>query len=437
MRLKDNSLHTLSANDKRYCLPDLEAISGRTIESLISENPKLLVFPQSFEKSQDKLSANMILTFERATSKIRTGNLMGFIGIRKTQVEICSRFESDLGNDFFLHYLLQKVFSLNLFSWKHESKQDSVLDILALIFPHFLKKALFQGVYKEYRTQKYNDANIRGGIDFARHIRTNIPFCGRIAYRTREYSSENALSHLIRHTIEYLRGDKIFASLLHFDKETEDAVSKIVAATPSFNPAEQERVIAKNLRPRVHPLFSEYGPLQKICIQILRHDSLKYGNTKDEISGVLFDGAWLWEEYLATLPALKDFSHPKNKTGAGRKYIFSDKRGYCYPDFYNHLCVLDAKYKDKPSVDSSRPDTFQIISYLHILNVRKGGFISPSTRCAFDWVTSKRELSGIGGALASFHLEIPQHTAEYAEFCREIKRSENELSQKIQQFLET
>lgn len=73
------------------------------------------MFPQSFEKSEDKLGDNVILTLEKANSEICTGNIMGFIGIGKAQLEICSRFESDGGNDFFLHYLLQKVFSLNLF----------------------------------------------------------------------------------------------------------------------------------------------------------------------------------------------------------------------------------------------------------------------------------------------------------------------------------
>ena len=40
---------------------------------------------------------------------------------------------------------------------------------------------------------------------------------------------------------------------------------------------------------------------------------MKYGRDDDEIYGVLFDGAWLWEEYLNTFLADIGFEHPRNK----------------------------------------------------------------------------------------------------------------------------
>ena len=33
-----------------------------------------------------------------------------------------------------------------------------------------------QGVYKQYRRFRHNDANVHGTIDISRHIRENIPF---------------------------------------------------------------------------------------------------------------------------------------------------------------------------------------------------------------------------------------------------------------------
>ena len=59
-------------------------------------------------------------------------------------------------------------------------------------------------MYKQYITRKNNDANVRGVIDVNRHIRYNKPFNGKIAYSTREYSYDNDVTQLIRHTIEFI-----------------------------------------------------------------------------------------------------------------------------------------------------------------------------------------------------------------------------------------
>lgn len=437
MRLKDNTLHPFSPKEREDDLPNLKKISGKTIRHLLNENPGLLVFPQSFEKSEDALGENEVLSLEDGNCQIRTSNVMGFIGLGKTQLEIASRFESNCGNDFFLHYLLQKVFSLNLFSWNHETTQSPTLDLFALLFPHFLKKALRQGIYREYQTQERNDANLRGSINFHRHVRKNFPFAGKIAYRSREHNSENSLSLLIRHTIEFLRKNFIFSKLLHLDKETEEAVKQIVAITPNFKPSHKDLVIAKNLRPRVHPFFLEYEQLQKICLKILRYDSLKYGNADEKISGILFDGAWLWEEYLATLPALKNFIHPKNKLGEnGIRFFVRGNQKHYYPDFYNANCVFDAKYKNKNSPSEDRNDLFQLISYLHILKASKGGFIVPAIEVTHDNEKTFRELAGLGGELVVLRLGIPQDAQTHDEFCLRISDSENQLSLAISRFLE-
>lgn len=70
----------------------------------------------------------------------------------------------------------------------------------------------------------------------------------------------------------------------------------------------------------VHPYYSEYLPLQKLCLQILRYEELKYGQEEDEIYGVLVDAAWLWEEYLALLLSEK-YNHYLKSEGE-RFYLF-------------------------------------------------------------------------------------------------------------------
>lgn len=42
---------------------------------------------------------------------------------------------------------------------------------------------------------------------------------------------------------------------------------------------------------------------------------MAYGSSDDRVGGLLFDGAWLWEEYLATVLA-GGFIHPETAPGA-------------------------------------------------------------------------------------------------------------------------
>jgi len=46
---------------------------------------------------------------------------------------------------------------------------------------------------------------------------------------------------------------------------------------------------------------------------ILRHDGLKYEGDNGNVYGILFDGAWLWEEYLNTLLCKHGFIRAENK----------------------------------------------------------------------------------------------------------------------------
>ena len=229
-----------------------------------------------------------------------SGNLMGFIGRGDTMLKISSRFDKD-SNDFFMHYLLEKVFSINLFNLPYQTSHESIFDFSLFLFPYFLKKAMSQGIYREYVTYNRNDEKLRGVIDISRHIQKNIPFTGKIAYRVREHTSDNPLLELIRHTIEYIREKDFGASILSSDEDMKDSVAAVISATTAYRKSARLNIIIKNLRSRVHPYYSEYEPLRQLCLQILRQEGIKYGEEKDKVYGVIFDGAWLWEAYLNTV----------------------------------------------------------------------------------------------------------------------------------------
>ena len=232
---------------------NLNKIANTTVEELIKNNPSLLIFPQALGSHDDGIEEQIIFNLhgnsdglEKVT--LKTGNLMGFIGIGDTHLKIASRFSKGDECDFFMHYMLQKVFSINLFDWEHQDSEGE-LDLLMFAFPQLLRKALVQGLFKQYQIFKRNNANVKGVVDVSRHIWQNIPFSGNISYNSRERTFDNAVTELIRHTIEYIKIKPFGKEMLNNSNETKKCVQEILEATQSYNLQSCEKVIAQNLKP--------------------------------------------------------------------------------------------------------------------------------------------------------------------------------------------
>jgi len=361
---------------------------------------------------------------------------MGFVGVNNCEITIQSRFAKNK-NDYFLHYMLQKVFSINLFDLKHGMNNESIFDFLLYLFPFYLKKALRQGLYKEYHKQEYNDSNIKGSININKHIQRNIPFTGNVAYQVREYSYDNKITQLIRHTIELIKQHKFAQGILDLDSETQSCVNEIIQATPKYELRERLSIINKNLKPFSHPYFFEYKALKKICMQILKYEGLKYGKEKDKVYGLLFDGAWLWEEYLNTFINKCGFKHPKNKTSEGAIYLFNNGKGKRFPDFWKDNFILDAKYKRLTNKKVDRNDMNQIISYMYVKQAQIGGFIVPSENQDYKVkMLSVGQLNGCGGEVNIWVLSIPQHSDNFVEFSTQMKENESMMIDEIKRLEE-
>lgn len=415
---------------------DLLSIGNKSIRQLCDENEHLLVFPLSIDDTDDRIGDSTIVDIyaeDENFVRIKSGNIMGFVGRKNQQMKIYSRFDNQ-EHDYFLHYMLQKVFSYNIFNLDFTSSEDNVFEFLVYMFPAMLKKAMRQGVYKEYRRFRHNNANVRGTIDISRHIRENIPFRGTVAYNTREFCYDNSITELIRHTIEYIKtipsGDIILSS----DKTVEDCIKKIVSYTPSYIHTERIKIIQDNLLPCNHPFYTEYPTLQKLCVQILRQEEIKYGTDDDRIYGILFDGAWLWEEYLNTLLCKKGFIHPENKLGTGAIYLF-EHGGQRFPDFWKKDIVLDAKYKrlavNGNSLDISRDDVHQIMAYMYRLKAYKGGIICPYKGEKNKIISQNMHKDSYLGSLSLYALAIPKNCSSYEDFTERIVENERTLLEEL------
>ncbi len=427
INLKDNYQNELEKNEIE--LLEKTELAGKTLKGLKKDYPNLFIFPQDEKNFKDDIENLKLFTIK--DNEVHTGNLMGFIGVDDLLITIRSRFDSD-DKQYFSQYMLSKVFAINLVDYKSSYGKDDIWRfLLYFVFVALLKKALRQGLYKEYVWNEYNDTNVKGRINISRHIKQNIPFQGNIAYDVREYSYDNKITQLIRHTIEFIQernGFKIFRG-----DEILQNISLIKQSTPTYKKSERQQVRYKNLRPLNQPFFTDYEPLRRVCVEILNYESLAYRESQKRVYGVLFDGAWLWEEYLNTILKKEGFKHPKNKEHSGRRYLLTNGKGVIYPDFYiENEIVLDAKYKKLQSSisdkETKRSDWYQIISYLHVLKAKRGYLIFPEQEENDKKGCNKiGTLNGYGGEIGTYGFAIPNSKNTYKDFVNEISKSENFL----------
>ena len=428
LKINDNSL---IKKENFSCIKKLVSkIADKTLEQL--EQESLFVFTNILKNTEDLSNNQMII--KSLSDYYCTENVLGFIGYGDERLVIKSRFSDD--KDFFFQYLLKKVFKFQNFL-KLETNSDfsnSLFNFLLFLFPNYLNKAMRKGLFKKYINNKYNDENIKGVIDIDRHIKKNIPFDGKVAYNQREFSYDNNLMELVRHTIEFIKR-KPYGNCLLIKVKNE--VKKVIDATYNYKKEDKQKIIEWNKKNSIHHAFyHEYCLLQRICLLILRYRGHNIGSGFKRIYGILFDGAWLWEEYVNLL--IDDyFYHPKNKAGIGAQRLFCNNIGLIYPDFisrdFNPRKIADAKYK--PYTNIGNQDYLQILAYMYRFDAKIGYFLYPES----DNTEDKQLLLNSGTTfdnnvkprndirVIKHGLKIPKNVKDYETFESLMKINEQEF----------
>ena len=331
--------------------------------------------------------------FDGGPFKLETNNLMGVLRFRdaekgtSVQVEVLSRFDRG-ENNFFLNYLLSRVFDFALGVEAVSARRSSLLDILLdLVFVRRLGDAAKAGLLRHYREFRNNDWNFKGSLDLARHIRENVPLMHGIAYHKREIDLDVPVNRMI--LMAALAVNRRHPALFDSDGDAADALRQLRMGVT------EERDIRSILahrdcrEPVVHPFFREvWEPLRRIARMILEDERwmLFADETMDdeEVSGVVFDGSWLWEEYLATVLEPIGFRHcVRGASGhfmALRNLDTGRNVGPMIPDFIQKdsvgaiAAVADAKYKRSALL---RDDRLQMIAYAAVYEAERIYLVYP------------------------------------------------------------
>ena len=426
LRIKDNSQY------KRDSFDEIKNLTGKIADKTLGqlEREGVFVFPEFVIDADDITKEQMIL--QGINDSYRAGNVMGFLGCGDERLIIESRF-SNKGEDYFFQYLLDRVLDFpNIVDLESDADQNNRLfNFLLFLFPYYLKTAMRKGLFKKYIRHHYNDGNIKGAIDIARHIKKNTPFTGNVAYSQREFSYDNHLMELIRHTIEFIKRKPYGNNLL---VRVKDEVKLVVEATQNYEPYDRQRVIDTNKKNTVrHAYFREYLALQRLCLLILQHQKHQIGSGSRQIYGILFDGAWLWEEYVSSLID-EAFYHPMNKGGKGAQRLFDGNIGLIYPDFISRdtgsRIIADAKYK--PIDNIGNRDYLQVLAYMFRFDAKEGYYLYPEVDGADDQKLRMNSGSTYEGNVepredihvTKHGLKIPSDVDSYTTFASKMQMSE-------------
>ncbi|HIV22707.1 MAG TPA: hypothetical protein IAC80_02080 [Candidatus Merdiplasma excrementigallinarum] len=408
-------------------------IADKTLGQL--ERDGIFVFPERVTETEDITKDQLIL--QSINDTFRTGNVMGFLGYGNERLIIESRFGGEK-EDYFFQYILERVLDFPVIvDLKTDADQNNRLfNFLLFLFPHYLRTAIRKGLFKKYVRNWYNDGNVKGTIDIGKHIKLNTPFIGNIAYSQREFSYDNSLMELIRHTIEFIKRKPYGNRLL---VRVKDEVRLVVEATPCYEPYDRRKIMEANKKNAVrHGYFREYRALQRLCLLILQHQKHQIGSGFRQIYGILFDGAWLWEEYVNSL--IDDlFYHPMNKGGMGAQRLFNGNVGLIYPDFISRSTdprvIADAKYK--PIDHIGNKDYLQLLAYMFRFDARAGYYLYPEAGNTEDlrlWMnkgsTYEKNVRPRDNVCVTKHgLKIPVEAENYEAFVSKMRASEKEFRQ--------
>ena len=438
MRIKDNS--QIKKENFINVSGLVKIISDKTLKELDREG--VFVFPEFVQKANDISEEQIILQSVKDT--YRSGNVMGYLGYGEERLVIESRFSVG-DHDYLLQYLLERVLDLpNLVNLETDAARNNrMFSLLLFLFPSYLTAAVRKGIFKAYVCNEYNDGNVRGIVNIDRHIRENIPFVGKIAYRQREYVYDNSLMQLIRHTVEFIKrkpyGQKILAKV-------KAEVQLVIEATPSYEKKNIRKVIIENKKNTVrHAYYHEYRSLQRLCLLILQNEKIQAGFGEKKICGILFDGSWLWEEYVYSL-VNKIFYHPMNREAKGVQWLFAGKSGAIYPDFIGmdstNRIIADAKYK--PVNNIGNKDYLQLLAYMFRFEAKKAFYFYPEVDNKNDKVLQLNRGSSYERnvearkdiCLIKLGLHIPYRVKSYDEFVAQIKYSEDDFVLRIKRMVD-
>lgn len=379
--------------------------------------------------------------FVREGGQLRTGQYVGIFQYGSRQVQIGSRFDK-ANQPFFLWRLIELFLGNSLLSPADvgSSYSDNTFDTLLVAkLAVQLKRAWRKGGLRAYRTLAHSDSRMRGQLDISRHIRENMGLNnGCVAYRTREYSLNNAWNALFLQAAAAVRKRQpvLLRALEQRMPEFRAALRALEHDIPDRSRPRQSWVLEHTRHRITNPVFRDYEPARRTARAILQRmgmASLNGESSAPAVTGVFLDIDRLWEEFLyqELFGAPQDIRHPDSRSMKEAGYPVWDGRLRVKPDFRSETegVVLDAKnrpdwgrtlYEQLPW-EHVNDDVYQVFFYMSTLHCPTGGVIFPVSEGEQHIVIPDPVPAGPSGLFWRVPVPIPKKE-DYRSFCDELKK---------------
>lgn len=448
------------------------------LQEKIDEGKFEILIPEELKKRKEDREGKYPTVFGLFNNEYYTKKYAGILYYDGKLIIIHSRFDGESDKNYFLRYALEKT---DLVPWKILADMDVSMSpgsmfraLLGQIFLRQLQEAYAVGVYREYRSFEYNDARPKGRLDIARHIRLNPMENGKVAYSTREYTTDNPMNHLILAAYGCLLArsetKKTTQKFLEKNKSLRRPLEELgwSLGSEEITAANLKRILHQTERAIAHPLHRKYENVRRTARMILKNYGLElFENAGKKVGGVLIPMDRLWELFLekAVFPCVTDVSTSaqekipvileKGKENAKGKRIFK-------PDFIlkkveekdgqkvEVKTVLDAKYRKAWSDaytkddwrESVRNDVFQVMSYMFVTKAKIGGILFPQRRAGAEDKGENKEYKICAGMSEEFRIiPVPiadtEKTDQYEVFCRSMDEYCNECAETIKNCVQT
>lgn len=420
---------------ENYTLPSIYKYICDEIEKAVNNNPQGIIridgdAHNSVDDDDTSDRSEGIRLFNNYQGRLYTKGYCGAVHIsiptkdKKEMIPVTVRFTSrfDDDNSYFLMYVFEKAFNIKakIFgNMEIGASREHLWDYLLIaVFFSQLNRTLKKGVYRQYQEFQYNDCNVKGRIDIANHIKNNLMpeglTNGKISYVTREFTLDNDVNRLILRALSCLmkRHKDETRKILNSNRQLQTTIAMLQNEVSNWDSASDVDIIKRANKKIVHNVYKDYEMLRSTSIAIIKRMGVNvFSQAKDKASGILLDMPKLWEEFLFHTIFHEVFHEESlDYKQKGYPFIFDTKRDesckngmriakpdyiYEFPGMKNKKVVLDAKYKkeweeiykecqDNIGIEKkqkkwkqARADVFQVVSYMHLLDCIKGGFIFP------------------------------------------------------------